>query len=34
MGDPLEDIDVMLAYEDNFKAIMKDSKVLKYTLKQ
>ena len=28
MGDPLEDIDVMLANEDNFKAIMKDGKGL------
>jgi imidazolonepropionase-like amidohydrolase len=31
-GNPVEDIKVMLDYENNFKLIMKDGKVYKNTL--
>ena len=32
-GNPVEDINVMVDYENNFKVIMKDGKVYKNTLK-
>ena len=33
LGDPLDDIKVMMDYENNLKLIMKDGKVYKKTLK-